>query len=101
MTLSKIELKKIILDFNSISSRLLTADYRDYNNVLKKFKVFIDNDEIIFNYISKCGFDENIGEVLKSVSNHRGNRLVLGMNEKEEINSVYSIISYIINNDKK
>lgn len=99
MILNKIELKKIILDFNSISSRVLTADYQEYNYILSKFKDFIDSNELIHNYISKCGQDDDIGDVLKEISNHRGNRLILGKTEKEEINSVYSIISHIIKNN--
>ena len=34
MKLNRSELKKIIYDFNSISNRLLQADFEDYNDVL-------------------------------------------------------------------
>jgi hypothetical protein len=41
MKLNREELRKIIYDFNSISNRLLQADFEDYNAVLSKFTAFI------------------------------------------------------------
>ena len=41
MNLNRIELKKIMYDYNCISNRLLQANFEDYNSVLKKFLNFI------------------------------------------------------------
>ena len=37
MNLNKKDLRKIMYDFNSISNRLMQADFHDYNSILKKF----------------------------------------------------------------
>lgn len=47
MNLNKKDLRKIMYDFNSISNRLMQADFHDYNSILKKFLMFISNTEII------------------------------------------------------
>ena len=47
MKLNRAELRKILYDFNSVSNRLMQANYQDYNNVLKKFISFIKNTPII------------------------------------------------------
>ena len=41
MKLNRIELKKVIYDFNSVSNRLIKADYQDYQGVLIKFLGFV------------------------------------------------------------
>ena len=55
MTLNRTDLKKIIYDFNSISNRLLQADFNDYLDVLTKFISFLVNTPIIYDYIVVCG----------------------------------------------
>jgi len=45
------ELKKIIYDFNSVSSRFMRVNFQEYNIVLARFLDYIDNEELISNYI--------------------------------------------------
>ena len=55
MRLNRIELRKVLYDFNSISNRLMQADFNDYNDILSKFIKHLNNTEIISDYISDCG----------------------------------------------
>lgn len=53
MDLNKKELKKIMHNFNSISSRIMRVNYDEYNIVLKKFIAYIENNLIILDYINQ------------------------------------------------
>ena len=53
MDLNKKELKKIMHNFNSISSRIMRVNYDEYNIVLKKFITYIENNLIILDYINQ------------------------------------------------
>ena len=66
MTLTKSELRKQIHDFNSISNRLLQADFADYNRTLKRFVSYVRATSLIFDYVSACGECElNVAEEVK------------------------------------
>ena len=52
MKLNRKELKKIQYDFNSISSRLLQVDVDDFHDVLNKFLKFLDDTQLISDYIT-------------------------------------------------
>ena len=68
MKLNRAELKKIIYEFNSLSNRLLQADFNDYNNVLSKYVSFLTKTEIIFDYILDCGTcDQDMEQEFKEV----------------------------------
>lgn len=55
-------------DFNCLSNRLLQADIDDYNGVLAKFLRFIEETEIIHDYIECCGnCTQDIEQEYKSV----------------------------------
>lgn len=101
MKLNRIELKKIIYDFNSISNRLMQADFNDYNGVLSKFLNYIDNTTIICDYIKDCGAcTQNLEEAFKEVSTSYGDCIfVLGDTDEEEVRNVYAILSYIVEHD--
>ena len=98
MRLSRKDLRKIQYDFNSISNRLLQADYQDYLDVLGKFLGFIKNTPIIFEYISDCGCcDWNLEEKVKQVQSSYG-RVIFptGDTEEEEVRNVYAVLEYIV-----
>lgn len=97
MRLNKKELKKIQYDFNSISNRLLQADYQDYSDVLGKFLGFIKNTPIIFEYIFGCGCcDWNLENEVKQVQSSYGNLIFsTGDTEEEEVRNVYAVLQYI------
>lgn len=100
MKLNRIELKKIMYDFNSISNRLLQADFNDYSDVLSKFILFIREHELILDYIAGCGeSDQNIAQEVKEVSSSYGGAIFsLGNSEFEEVRNVFEILCYIADN---
>lgn len=103
MKLNRIELKKILYDFNSISSRLLQADFDDFNNILRKFLNFIQNNEVIHDYILSCGeCDQNIDSEFKVVRESFGHSIfTLGDTDEEETRNIHAILSYIVTNNEQ
>lgn len=98
MRLNKKDLKKIQYDFNSISNRLLQADFRDYTDVLGKFLDFLNSRLIISDYIADCGqCDWNLEDEVKQVQSSCG-RLIFstGNTDEEEVRNVYAVLQYIV-----
>lgn len=101
MKLNRKDLKKIQYDFNSVSNRLLQADFDDYLSVLKKFILFLDSASIIYDYIVSCGkCTQNLDEEFEEVRNGYG-RLIfsIGETDEEEVCNVYAILKYITEKD--
>jgi len=100
MKLNRTELKKIMYDFNSISNRLLQADFDDYNNVLSKFISFVRGNELIFDYISDCGeCDQDLEQEFKQVGESYGDTIFsLGTTDAEEVRTVFAILCHIADN---
>ena len=98
MRLNKKDLKKIEYDFNSISNRLLQADFHDYTDVLGKFLNFINCTPIISDYITGCGqCDWDLEDEVKQVQSSYG-RMVFstGNTDEEEVRNVYAVLQYIV-----
>lgn len=101
MRLNRKDLKKISLDFLSLSSRLLQADFRDYNTVLCRFTKYIAETDIIKDYINDCGKCElDLEEAFKLVQSSRYT-FDLGSTYEEEVRNITAILNYIVNNDIK
>lgn len=100
MKLNRTELKKIIYDYNSISNRLIQADFSDYNRVLSKFIAFIKDNELIHDYIVDCGdCDQDLQQEFKEVMGSYGRAIFsLGTSDEEEVRNVFAILSYICEN---
>lgn len=100
MRLNRKELRKIIYDFNSISNRLLQADFEDYNGILAKFIDFIQKTPIINDYILDCGMcEQSLAEEFQEVGNSYGHCIFsLGDTDEEEVRNVYAILNYIVEN---
>lgn len=99
MTLNRTELKKIIYDFNSISNRLLQANFDDYNGVLDRFVRFLNEKEIIHDYIAGCGnCEQDMATEFKEVQTGQA-IFSLGDSDEEEVRTVYSILSYIVDHN--
>lgn len=83
-------------DFNCLSNRLLQADIDDYNGVLAKFLRFIEETEIIHNYIECCGIcTQDIEQEYESVCS--GDTIFdLGETDEEETRNVYAILKYAV-----
>lgn len=101
MKLNRAELRKIIYDFNSISNRLLQADYNDYSDVLSKFICHMRSCPIIFDYITGCGeCEQNLDQEFKEVRGSYGRSYFsLGDTTDEEVRNVYATLNYIIDNN--
>ena len=99
MRLNKNELRKIMYEFNSLSNRLLQANFHDYNGVLTKFVKYIDQADIIREYISDCG--ECIWDMKQEIENVQSSRtpFPLGETDAEEVCNVYAILKYIVKNN--
>ena len=58
MKLNRAELRKVLYDFNSISNRLMQADFQDYNIALLKFIEFINKIEMAGSQKNQLTFTE-------------------------------------------
>lgn len=98
MKLNRIELKKILYDFNSISNRLLQAPFEEYNSILAKFLNYIKSTELIYDYVVDCGeCDQNLDEEFKEISAAYGNAIFsLGETDEEEVRNIFAILNYIV-----
>lgn len=99
MILNKIELKKIIYDFNSVSNRLLNSSYEDYKGNVSKFIGFINSTDIIASYIEDCGeCDWNMEEAFDYNKLYRESGFKIIGSDKEEVRNVYAILRFIADN---
>ena len=99
----KKELKKQSRDFRTISSRTLTSDFQMFGDNLKRLINFIDNNEIIKNYIDSCisedddfKIEDDVNQVCGSY-NHIFDSYI---DEQQEVSYIYQILKYIVDNDK-
>jgi len=93
----------MIYDFNSISNRLMQADFEDYHTVLVRFIYFIKNNDLIYGFIKGCGECEQYleNEFNEVVGSHGGAIFTLGTFDEEEVRNVFAILCYITENDIK
>lgn len=101
MNLNRAELRKIIYDFNSISNRLLQADFRDHAKVVAKFIDYIKATPIINDYILACGTcDQNMEKEFEEVGNSYGRCIFdIGKTDEEEVRNIFAILDYIAQNN--
>ena len=100
MKLNKKDLRKIQYEFNSVSNRLLQADFQDYKDVLKKFIAFLESTPIIAEYISQCGScDWNLEDEIKEVSGSYNTIFTAGESEQEEVRNVFAVLKYAVQNN--
>ena len=89
-------------DFNSISNRLLQADFADYNKVLSKYVTFLQNNQIINEHIADCGIcEQNLSQEFREVrGSYGGSIFSLGDTADEEVRNVYAILNYCVENSE-
>ena len=94
--MNKVELKKIIYDFNGVSSRLLKAHFEEYNSILGLFIRHIEGEELIYEYVKNCGEPTcDVSVEVGEVSNSHGRAyFYLGSTEQEEVAIVYGILKF-------
>ncbi len=100
MKLNRAELRKIIYDFNSISNRLLQANYNDFTGVVSRFVSFIQTTPIIMDYITDCGScEQDIAQEFQELRQSYGRSIFsLGDTDEEEVCTVFAILSHIAEN---
>ncbi len=101
MKLNRAELRKILYDFNSISNRLIQANFMDYNTALIKFIHFIKSSDLIYEYIKDCGdCDKDLNKEFEEMKNSYGRAIFsLGISDSEEVRNVFAILNYIAENN--
>ncbi len=102
MDLNKKELKKIMHNFNSISSRIMRVNYDEYNIVLKKFIAYIENNLIILDYINQGSSNTyDAASDWDLVVHEEGYMFDFGPSAEEESYQIYSILKHIEGNIKE
>jgi len=98
--LNRVELKKVIYDFNSISNRFMRVDYNEYNLILARFLDYLDKTEIISDYLRDCGEPtcDIKADVEAVVNSHGCSRFLLGDTTQDEVTNVYHILKYLNDN---
>lgn len=88
-------------DFNCFSNRLLHADFRDYNDALRKFLNFVKSTPIIYDYIVDCGPSKQDLDKEFQKANESYGRFTFSLGEtvEEEVCNIFEILCYISNND--
>ncbi len=101
--MNRTELKKIISDFNAISSRLINSDYYDYIDNLKRFHNFIESTEIINSFIQDCGgFCAEMEEDFDKVCQGNGySYFAFSLDPNEETSEIYSLAKILCNGKYK
>lgn len=98
MRLNRNELRKIQYDFNSISNRLLQADYEDYTGVLGKFLNYIETTPIIMDFVKDCGeCDWDLASEVNEVQASYGRMIFsTGDSDESEVRNVYAVLRYLV-----
>lgn len=94
--ISKKDLKILSLDFRSIASRLMKCNYDTGMDLLRKFLAFIDENEIIADYIS--GFI-NPNDFMSCKSKETFSSM--GKTKQEEISTTYLYLKFCVENFKQ
>ena len=99
MKLNVTELKKIMYEFNSLSNRLMQADFNDYNDVLKKYIRFLANTELINDFIVSCGeCDQNMEQEFKEVQTGHA-IFCIGESTEDEVRNIFAILKHVADNN--
>ena len=103
MEMNKKDLKKMMYSFNTISSRMMRVKWDEYNMVLKKFINFIDNNEIILDYIN-TGYDSDFDaekEYNQVTTSYGAIKFNFGPTTEMESYQIYKILNHILEIDSK
>lgn len=98
--MTKSELKKISLKYRTLSSQMLKIDSQEEINYIKMYYDFINNTEIISNYIKSChkqdyDFDEIYG------NKYWNEMLTMPDNEEDLVDYGYQLIGYVLSSKKQ
>jgi hypothetical protein len=101
MEINKKELKKISRNFRLKVSRVIQADYREVISIIKMLVDYIDETELIHDYIvSVTKENYNIQKDVESVAKSYGrNILNTGNTPEEEVSYIYQLLKHICKNN--
>lgn len=94
--MNRIDVKKVMSDFTSLSNRLSQAAYDDYMDVLRKTLNYIDSTELIRGFVVECGgVKEGLEADLDDVITTSHLRFQFSLDDKEEVSEIYTILKII------
>lgn len=101
MEISKKELKKISKKLSKLSSSVIYAYFEEQNDALKELLIYIEETELISNYIHSLefeivGLEDDIEEIVKSYGRQG---LDLGSDSRKKLYLLYKAFKYIIDKD--
>ena len=101
MEINKKQLKTISYNFRIKAKNLMNTEYNEFLSNLKRFINYIDNEELINNYINNnllttINVEKEFNEIAQS---YGGMIFDIGITEKEEVSNIYQILKYICEAD--
>lgn len=101
MEINKKDLRKISRAFRTIANRTINVHYQEFNTILNMFLNYIDNTEIISDYINSIVVEEiDVDKEVKEVIGSYGRAIFeTGTNAEEEILYTYRILKYLNENN--
>jgi len=98
--MNKNELRKISAQFRRIAAQFLSMESEEEFNYLLDFMDFIDNNTVLFDYITKCkNQDFDIDKAINEKGNWRP--LVLPAGTEQVVSFVYQLLVYLRHNPTK
>ena len=98
--MKKSELKKISLKYRTLSSQMLKVDSQEEINYIKMYFDFINNTEVIAEYIKSCHRqDYDFDEIYEN--KFWSDMLTLPDNEEDLVDYGYQLIEYILKGKKQ
>ena len=94
--MTKKELRKISLQFRTLSSQMLKVNEQEEITYIQAFYTFITSTPIIHDYILSCHkTDYDFGAIFKELGYH--NKLVLPVDQTDLIDYEFQLIQFILN----
>ena len=99
--IDKVSLKKIITDFQKYSTNLMTTNYEERDVNFRRFKKFIDENELVNNIIMQkiSGVTINYEDYFLSQNNSWGQDYSIPTDESEHLKAIYDYIRMIEKNN--
>lgn len=97
--MTKKELRKISLEFRTLSSQMLKIDLEEEKCYIQAFFDFITKTQIIYDYICSChNKDYDFDAIFKNMKFH--DKFILPADSKELIDYDYQLIQYILSSKR-
>lgn len=101
MEINKKELKKISRNFRLKVSRVIQADYRESISIIKMLVDYINETELIYDYITSVTKENyNIEKDVEDVARSYGRKILsTGNTPEDEVSYIYQLLKYICENN--